>query len=324
MRRWLRFSLRGMLVLVFALAIPLAWLGALINVSQRETAFAMAVGKAGGQARFDYNAYAASCISTEPKGPWLMRAVFGDNIFSRISSVDLSGVRDTSTIARGLGQLTQLDTLSLPAGPQGDQLIDSVAQLPHLYQLTLDCSEITPQQMRRLLSCESLLYLELRGAAAADEVLAELPHAVQMARVTIVSGPTTDQGMKSLSEIKTIRFLQIVEAPSITNRGFRQLTNAPALGMVTIHGTQITEECVCEFKQMPKLETLAITPGTLQLRYKPIAAYRLDTGEAVPTPLRRFDCWPSPPVTGLVRCVDVEPNRIRLERWDVPTNKTDE
>lgn len=323
-RRWLRFSLRGLLIVVFLLAVPLAWLGAKINTGRRETAYAAAVWKAGGQARFDYNAYAGSCIAMQPKGPWLLRAVLGKNIFSRICLVDLSGVEDVGGLVGGLEKLSQLDTLTLPAGPQSDELIDSVARLSRLQELTLNGSEVTPLQMRRLLACDSLGHLELRGASAADEILAELAHAEHLSSVSVISGTTTDDGMKSLSEIKSLYFLEIRDLPAVTNQGFQYLAKSPSLELARIRGTQITEACVGDLTPMANLKMLEISPGTLNLRYKSIDPYRLDTGEAVRTPLFRSECWPPPPKTTLTCCVDVEANRIRLDQWDVPMGDSDE
>lgn len=321
-RRWLRFSLRGLLVLILLLALPLGWLAQQIRRSQRETSFAAQVREAGGEARFDYNAAGPTYSPSPPKGHWLLRAAFGKNLFSYLCLVDLSQVADPNPFADGLGRMSQVDTLILPAGPLSDELIDGVAALPNLWSLTLDGSAVTPEEIRRLIASKSIGALQLGGAAAADEILEELRHDDHLPQLTILSGPTTDRGMQAISEIDSLYFLDIQQTPAVTDEGFPYLAKPPNLTVLRIEGTQITEKCVDALANMPKLERLEITPGRLNVQYEVREIYRLDTGERVdPTKLFRFECDPAPPKTETVKCVEVEKDKIRLEIWDLYNGK---
>ncbi|PQO44201.1 hypothetical protein C5Y93_19705 [Blastopirellula marina] len=311
-----------MLVVILLLAIPLGWLAGKISRSQRETSFANQVRKAGGVARFDYDAAGLAYAPSSPKGHWLLRAAFGKNLFSYLCVVDLSQVEDPNAFADDIGRMSQVDTLSLPTGPLSDGLIDNVAALPNLWNLTLDGSTITPEQMRRLCKSNAIGSWRLGGAAAADEILEELQHADHLPQLTILHSPTTDRGLKAISEIDSLHYLAIDQAPAVTNQGFEHLVQLPNLTFLRIDGTQITGKCVDSLAQMPKLEQLTITPGMQKLQYQVRKIYRLDTGTPVdPTKLSRFDCGPLPADFEVVKCVEVQQSEIRLEVWDLYIGK---
>ncbi|PQO28705.1 hypothetical protein [Blastopirellula marina] len=315
-----RFSLRGLFIFLLILSLPLGWLGRHIIRSRQETAFAASVSQAGGEVRFDYNAAGPAFPADQPKGPWLLRQAFGQNLFSYVCSADLSRVKNPNAFETSLGQMATMDTLSLPAGPLSDELIESIARLPNLSELTLNGSSITPTQMRRLATDNSILALNLSGAAAADGVLKQLHHFRHLPNVTITAGATTDQGLKALSQVDSIFTLEIRGMPAVTNSGFRYLTRLPNLRALQISGTQITEDCVSDLAQMTQLQLAEISPGNLKHQYRNLQMFRLDTLEPIDDPypqLSRWDCG-VPENIQCIRCVRVEKNLIRLDFWDQP------
>lgn len=315
-----RFSLRVLLLFILVLSLPLGWLGRQIIRSRRETAFVARVSKAGGDARFDYNAAVPGFPADEPKGSWLLRQAFGQNLFSYVCSADLSKVKNPNAFETSLGQMSKLQTLTLPSGPLSDELVESVASLPDLWELSLNGSSITPAQMRRLAKSKSIGALRLGGEAAADEVLEQLHHFRHLPNVAILGGVTTDRGLQALRQVDSIYFLEIHAMPSVTNAGFHDLIALPNLRTLEITGTQITEACVKDLTKMPQLVLATISPGNLKLQYNNPQMIRVDTLEPIDIPnpqLSRWDCGP-PDDVQCVRCVRVEKNLIQIDVWDVP------
>jgi hypothetical protein len=113
-RRWLRFSLRTLLVVVVLLSVPLGWFALKMREAERQRRAVEAITEAGGWVRYDW-ALDESGRDSGRQGPpapaWLLKLV-GEDLFSDIACVHLADF-DTSQVAfeylKGLTSLIYLD-----------------------------------------------------------------------------------------------------------------------------------------------------------------------------------------------------------------------
>ena len=85
-RRFLQFSLRSLLVFVLLVSIGMSWLGVKLERARRQREAAEAIRGLGMEVSYDHN-YHPSC--TGPSAPKWARAIFGDDFFSDVVSVDM-------------------------------------------------------------------------------------------------------------------------------------------------------------------------------------------------------------------------------------------
>src|SRR5262245_40067519 len=116
MKRWLRFSLRTMLLLITALCI---WLGFQINAARRQKEAVAAILSVGGAVYYDYQ-YAPLAVggpsytldqNRTPPGPQWLRQCIGDDYFRTVVNVIFDR---PNNIAKGdLDQLAKLPRLRI-------------------------------------------------------------------------------------------------------------------------------------------------------------------------------------------------------------------
>src|SRR5438046_1371084 len=84
--RWLQFSTKAMLVSVFVLSVPLAWLAVKREEKRNERRTVVEIEKLGGCAWYDCDLTGGD----EPPGPRWLRALLGDDFFVRVAGVSLT------------------------------------------------------------------------------------------------------------------------------------------------------------------------------------------------------------------------------------------
>jgi hypothetical protein len=208
-RRWLRFSLRGMLLIVAIFGI---WLGVKVNAARRQAAAVAAILKAGGKVTFDYQMVPAKSgkpgqfdfdADAKPPTPPLLRTLFGEDFFRNVVGASLSG------------KINEDD-------------LDCLASLPRLVSLELNEVRVVPPASR-----------SPRPLADADlQVLRKLD---QLQTLVVGGGMLRDADLAYIGELTRLKTLFIV-SDAITNDGLRQLEGATSLRRVILWGTKVTPD----------------------------------------------------------------------------------
>ncbi len=276
--------MRTLMVLIFLVSIPLAWVGRDVVRSMRESAVVRAIHQAGGNAIYDYwqpdeNGYVGKRL--QPSGHWLVRKFLGDNIYSYVTCVDLRDVEDPQTLIPRLRHLSRLKYLLLPTIPASDELVETLKQLPELETYRLDLETCSPALLWELAELEEIEALHLRGPDTSDDAIEILLRFQGLKSLSLQDTPATDVAMETIAKISTLNELELNVAPEITNQGFQALAGLPHLTRFEAHGTRIDEGCVDALREMRSLETLEITPGDLKLTYYPWGTIRLDTRQPI-------------------------------------------
>lgn len=318
-RRWLSFGLRGLLILVLLLSLPMGWIARDVYRAQRESEVVAAIEKAGGYASYNYHENVMWAEPPEPSGPWILRKLFGEHIHSYVTDVAGMEPEQFNTVVPMLAACRRLESLELPVGELSDESIDTITQMPRLKDLVLFGTSVSPEQMQELTQVSTLTSITLKGPAATDLHLELLPRFPALEEVSLYETTITDRGMKSLGQLPELKSLEIEQAPEVTNAGFAALSNCQKLTYIYAIGINVDEGCVDTLKSIPELDDVFITPDELDIEYYAWGTMRLDTLTPVKITLvaggfcGTFAAF-GPEPTG-PRIIDVGTNIISVSRY---------
>ncbi|PQO31117.1 hypothetical protein C5Y96_12225 [Blastopirellula marina] len=276
-RRWLSFGLRGLMVLVLLMSLPMGWIARDIYRAQRESEVVAAVEKAGGYASYDYHENVMWAKPPEPSGPWVLRKLFGEHIHSYVTHVTCVESEEINTLVPRLADCHRLESLSIPAVELSDSSVETIARMPRLKHLALLGTTLSIEKMRTLTQALPLNSITLIGPTATDDYLELLPELPALEEVNLRETTITDRGMKSLGQLPQLKSLEIEQAPEVTNVGFAELSSCQKLTYIYAIGIKVDEGCVDTLKSIPELDDVYITPDDLDIEYYAWGTMRLDT-----------------------------------------------
>jgi internalin A len=179
-RRYLRFSIRGLIVLVLLIGVGLGWLVRSARI-QREAV--TSIQHAGGGVMYDWTWSNEQVIPEgKPWAPaWLIHLI-GVDYFGHVTFAAISGSSLDADIEQ-VGRLTQLQYLYL-ASPRSDADLAHLHGLNQLSQLDLMPTEITDAGLAHLKGLTKLSVLRLRSTQVTDAGMKELKRALPRLTIT--------------------------------------------------------------------------------------------------------------------------------------------
>jgi hypothetical protein len=238
-RRWFRFSLRMLLLVVTVLCV---WLGFKVNAARRQKEAVEAILRAGGNVDYDFQALPdlpsgaiAFHQGGEPWEPQWLLALLGPDFFHNVISVSLEGSvisRDELTQLSSLSKLRLLnlgavkvrDSDSDPLRPIMDGDLLTLRSFPMLVVLALDRAQITNAGMHDIEPLVKLNCLGPEHTLIDDVGVAYLCQLHHLARLFLDGTKVTDAGLKHLHGLK---YLNDIHLP----------------------GTQVTSDGICELQK---------------------------------------------------------------------------
>jgi hypothetical protein len=229
-RRWLRFGLRTLLMLVTILCVLLGWF---MHGVQKQRKAAARLEKHG--AIFDYfPAFAMQPWSNYCPGPMRARlnALLPSNDWKRLTGVDI-GSPDFR-----------------------DEDLEILRDLPYLDDLRLTNTSLTDAGLSRLASieAENLRLLDLSHTEITDAGLAELSHLKGLGWLFLGGNGITDAGLKHVAKLADLEYLSLDDT-RVTDAGIAHLRSLQKLDELSLDRTSVTGDC---------LEDLAAT-GSLRI-----------------------------------------------------------
>lgn len=171
-RRWFRFSLRTLLLMVTFGAAAFGWLGINLRAAQRQRDAVAAVQKLGGFVGYDYQMDSAGNLDANAVAPapaWL-RKIAGDDFFADVTHVYLCGCGASDETLVQIGGLPRLESLNVSYTKITDDGLANLAGLMELRSLRLWNTRVTDTgfaKLRRLTKLRSLSLAETRVTDAA-------------------------------------------------------------------------------------------------------------------------------------------------------------
>jgi internalin A len=194
--RWFQFSLRSLLVFTMVCAIAAGWLGKRIEQKRTERVAVEAIVRLGGRVAYDYER-----DSAKPRGPEWLRALLGEDFFTRIVGVDLCGCATlTDAGLVNVKGMTHLQTLNLFFTTIGDAGVENVRGLSLLQSLDLSETQITDAGLERLKGLTYLDELRLGKTNITDAGLVHLKGLGQLRTLYLWDTRVTDAGIKDLQK----------------------------------------------------------------------------------------------------------------------------
>ena len=187
-----QFSLRSLVVLVVAVAIPCCWLPMKMREAERQRTAVEAILKAGGGYYCDFEFDESGMLTgkKEPEGPSWLRELVGVHFLAGIVVVDLYDTEFGDAEMAHLSTLTRLERLELTHTRVTDDGIEDLMGLTKLKHLKLCYTELSDTGLENLKGLAKLERLEVKGTQVTEEGISELRNAFPDCEI-IWDGETT-------------------------------------------------------------------------------------------------------------------------------------
>jgi hypothetical protein len=196
-RKLLRFSVRGLIVLVLVIGAGLGWLVRSARIQREAVA---AIKKVRGRVEYSWEwRNGKSIFGGKPWAPeWLVEKI-GVDYFGHVTSVAIWERSPATEVAIAhVGKLSQIEELRLPTSTTDD---DCRAQLPGLTELrylALSSAQVTDAGLVHLKGLSKLSYLSLADTHVSDAGLAHLRGLHKLSYVGLARTHVTDAGVEAL------------------------------------------------------------------------------------------------------------------------------
>ncbi|MEK6235675.1 MAG: hypothetical protein N2C14_13280, partial [Planctomycetales bacterium] len=166
-RRWLTFSLAGLLTFMFVACVGFAWFGFIWRAKQKERAAVAALEEVGGNVTYGYQLNEDGGLidpSPDPPGPSWLRSLLGEDWFAAPHVL----VFDDAQVAfDAAGELIELKQVS-------DADLVHLREFRQLQELRLDRAQVSDAGLAHFHELKQLQRLSLAGTQISDAGLAHL------------------------------------------------------------------------------------------------------------------------------------------------------
>ncbi len=264
-RRWLSFSIRGLLVVVTLLCIALGWIGKDIVRMRVEQSVVDELTKAGGVIIwYDYERNKGSKAPGfgrrgTPPGNATLRRWFGDHLYARVDTVGFRNPQqDYNEQVRLLPHLGDLRYVYLDWFDLEDESAAELAKVPRLRHIWFHQTAVTPRQFEILGQSESLREISLSGTTATDFKLHQIAKMPRITSIRTNIGSVTDEGLSALAQMSQLEKLSLDHATWVTDEGIAQLAELKQLKVFNTNSVQLTDQVLATIGGWPQLEELSI------------------------------------------------------------------
>jgi len=209
-RRWFRFRLRTLFLVMTVIAVILAFIGRPIQLAIQQRAIAAKLQAAGMQLDYKYDYDGTTLASAFPSGnagepPQWIRGFGGDELFGTIWRANYAG--------------ESLD----------NETLDLITRLSGLEQLGIHATTVPKRGWERLSRLKNLAYLRLKGGDLADTDIAMLKEVENLAWLDLDGTDVTDADLDWIAELPKLDRLKLDES-LVTAEGVERLKERlPAL-----------------------------------------------------------------------------------------------
>jgi len=259
-RRYLRFSVRGLIVVVLVIGAGLGWIVRQAHV-QRDAVHVIT--KAHGRAHYDIDpsngAFPGNRLSAWRR---LIAQYIGIDYVFHVTYVDLDVTPQNNDAQRQqaltrLEDLTQLEQLNLSGKSVTDGDLARVASLKHLEVLMLQNSGISDAGLTHVRALTSLREIYITNAAIGDDGLNHFRGLTNLRHLTYRVTRLTDVGMERLKELGSLETLHLGPA-HVSDAGVRHLMGLSNLRSLSLYGVGLTDAGLAHLKRLTNLSKLDI------------------------------------------------------------------
>lgn len=245
-RRWFQFSLLGILMLITAVG---AGLGLYVRRVQKQCEVVAFVKQYHGELTYDYQWDRRS----HAPGPTWARDWLGDDYFSDLIAVRVSGINGDEPRLSSIGSLRRLVALDLEGCAVGDDLFRRLGELTELRRLNLGSTQLPDAGLHAMGRLTKLTRLELRQTKITDASLIALEGMMELEHLDLAGTSIGDAALQHIENLPRLRYLNLAET-NVSDDGIQHLNRLPALLAVGLHGSHVTEEGLTRLNACGTLE----------------------------------------------------------------------
>jgi Leucine Rich repeat len=244
-RRYVRFSVRGLIVVVLVIGLVLGWIVRPARI-QREAV--TAIEKGGGSVIYDWEWNDGNSFGNDrPWAPrWLVDAL-GADYFGSVVLARCYGTGADAEVAQ-VGRLATLTNLSLSGRRVTDAGLAPLKGLSGLERLEIHCECVTDAGMAHLKRLTNLRELSLSGTPITNDGLAHLEGLTNLSLLALGSTQVTDAGLAHLRGLTNLSVLSL-SSTQVTDSGLSRLKKLGKLSKLHLVRTQVTDAGVKQLKQ---------------------------------------------------------------------------
>ena len=285
---WRTVSLRGLLLLIVAIALLLGWIannataaaGSRGGASEvwRVCALRLGVRERAGEGSARESALETDVghahAGQEALGARLAQAALGDECFQSIAHVSLyvdikKGQADATWVNKGTADLalskltTQTSVRTLQIG--GEQVTDEnlayVGQMTGLEELSIHWAfHLTDKGFLHLLRLKRLRILEISKSKMTDASLEAIGKLTSLEELRIGGEGFSDRGLQKLGGLTRLNFLSLGEGSHhISDAGLLFLRNMKELELLDLRGWDVSDDGIATLRELKNLKTVYIS-----------------------------------------------------------------
>jgi internalin A len=255
-RRFLRFSVRGLIVLVIVIGVWLGWMAQVVRSARMQRDAVVAIRNAGGVVSYNWEwNYGSDIPGGKPWAPSWLSDRIGVDYFGYVTTVSVaSSAKRTDLVLAPVACLDRLQRLRVLAPKLSDDDMAHLQRLTNLSELNLARIQITDAGLLNLKGLTRLSVVDLSDTPVTDAGLAHLAGAyisvlgLNGTRIT-GSGLAHLKGLPNLSELNVPR-------TQITDADLSNLQGLTKLSVLNLARTQITDAGLSNLKGLTKLSVL--------------------------------------------------------------------
>jgi hypothetical protein len=255
-RRYLRFSMRGLIVVVLLIG---GWIGWIVRSARVQRDAVAAIKRAGGTALYDWQWHFPSRgPARNASGPWapiwLVERI-GADYFQNVTNVSLRDSGSSSALVAQIGGFDRLELLMLGGSEISDDALRHLNGLSNLQALHLSGTDVTDRGLKHLKGSVRLKRLSLQGAKVTDSGMVHLQRLTSLEELDLKMTQITDSGLISLRELKNLRRLNL-EMTRISDAGLIHLRCLSNLQKLRLRNAKIVKNSSLEHlrEALPKVE----------------------------------------------------------------------
>lgn len=254
-RRWFRFSLRALLVLIAIIAIPLAWK---VNQVRHQRNVANQIAELGGKIT-----WSRDLRQQEPPGPKWLRRWLGDDFFATVHGIVIDETEVTDATLADLASLPDLKSVCLRQTLLTDQGIASLARASHLDTLYIDSSTITDAGLENLENLQHLKNLILAGKQFTDVGIRNVARLRSLGHLSLSSVPLTPAVLAEISKM-SLTVLELSET-TVNDSQLKTIAGLVQLRSIALTNTNSGDPGLTQLGTMPNLTLLVLDQTELSI-----------------------------------------------------------
>jgi hypothetical protein len=285
--RWKTISLRGLLLLVLAIAL---WLGWIVNQAREQRQAVAALQEFGGFVHYDWEfvlgpvkvsrgnriwkpSWGTLTSGRKPWAPDWIRRALGDEYFQSIAHVSLyvdikKGLADATWVNKGtadgalrkLTTQTRVRTLQIGGNQVTDENLSYVGQITSLEELNISWGfHLTDKGFSHLSGLKRLRILFVDDSKMTDDSLEAIGKLTDLEELRIGGEGFSDRGLEKIKELTRLEYLSLGEGSHrISDAGLEFLKSMHDLEYIDVGGWNVSDQGIAKLRGLKKLKTVHV------------------------------------------------------------------